>query len=162
MNHTIKNRGNKADLKNFEKELLKNGILKLAFLKQEDIKDLSLEQFIIKFFKEWNSTKNTYYTSPKRGLQTEAGRKRSTGDMFRICKYYYPKCTFIEVLKIMDNLPNRAGITCNICNTINKRVYYKDNRTDWVTGKQLDKGLICSLTNKDEFGRLPGEYLKIK
>lgn len=162
MNHTIKNRGGRTDLKRFEKELLDNGILKLSFLKQEDVKDLSLEQFIIKFFKEWNSTKNTYYTSPKKGLQTEYGRNRSTGDMFRICKYYYPKCTFIEVLKIMDNLPNRVGVTCNICGTINKRVYYKDNRMNWNTSKQLDIGLIHSTTTKDEFGRLPGEYLKIK
>ena len=169
MNHTTQNRTHSSLLK-FEKELLENGLLKVARLSQKEVEglNLSLQDFIIKFFKDWNLTRGTNYVVPKSRQQTSSGRNRSSGDVFRICKYYYPNCRFKHVLKIMDNLTKIAPINSSICYLISKRVFYSRGGANYVytNGKYINMpyttGHVNDIYHTDEFGKIPGDYLKLR
>lgn len=89
----------------------------------------SIEDFLTKFFKNWNENRNTIYTDDN-SVQTEMGKRRSLGDIFAICRYYYPTCTLKEVAKALYVTLNETitdGYRSSYCNTINKRVFYYDN-----------------------------------
>lgn len=104
----------------------------------------TLQRFLERFFQDWNDDRNTIYVDDS-SVQTEMGRRRSLGDIYMICKYYYPTCTLNEVLNLLYNvLPTSMpdGFRTSYCNTILKRVWYFDE--DLVTN-QLDK------TRNDEF-----------
>ncbi len=58
----------------------------------------TLQEFLVLFFQEWNDEKNTIYVDDS-SIQTETGKRRSLGDIYMICKYYYPDCTLNQVLK---------------------------------------------------------------
>lgn len=112
----------------------------------------TLQRFLERFFQDWNDDRNTIYVDDS-SVQTEMGRRRSLGDIYMICKYYYPTCTLNEVLNLLYNvlptsMPN--GFRTSYCNTILKRVWYFDE--DQATN-QLDK------TRNDEFGNNYQFYL---
>lgn len=107
----------------------------------------SIEDFLIKFFKEWNNEKRTIYCDDEE-TQTEVGKRRSLGDIYMICKYYYPNCTLKEIIKLLYiTLPNHEEFeqgyrTCR-CNTIHKRVwYYAEDR----------ESELLNPTANDEYG----------
>lgn len=104
----------------------------------------TLEEFLIKFFEDFNNTKNTIYTETE-VQQTDTGRRRSFGDILLICRHYYPNCTVKEVSNLLVNvLPESVdGFRSSYCNTINKRVYYRD--------EDEDEG-VFDLEQEDEFG----------
>ena len=93
----------------------------------------SLQNFLIKFFvgkgdmeKGWNYSRNTIFVDDS-SVQTDAGRRRSLGDIYMICKYYYPQCTLNEVLNLLYiAIPEEIteGFRTSYCNTIHKRVWY--------------------------------------
>ncbi len=106
----------------------------------------TLEQFLVLFFKEWNNEKNTIFVDTLE-VQTEMEKRRSIGDIYMICKYYYPNCTLNEVLNLLYfRLPLviTNGFRTSYCNTIKKKVWYyeEDNDTE-----ALNK------TANDEFGK---------
>ncbi len=112
----------------------------------------TLQRFLERFFQDWNKDRNTIYADDS-SVQTEMGRRRSLGDIYMICKYYYPTCTLNEVLNLLYNvLPTSMpdGFRTSYCNTILKRVWYFDE--DQATN-QLDK------TRNDEFGNNYQFYL---
>lgn len=89
----------------------------------------SIAEFLVKFFKNWNSTRNTIYVDDST-VQTEMNKRRSLGDIFAICRYYYPTCTLKEVAKALYvTLPETItdGFRSSYCSMINKRVFYYDN-----------------------------------
>lgn len=91
--------------------------------------NLGLEGFLKRFFEEWNKEKNTIYVESGE-IQTEHSKRRSLGDIYMICKYYFPNCTLTEVLILLYiTLPNHytSGFRTSICNQINKRVWYYDS-----------------------------------
>lgn len=96
----------------------------------------TLEQFLTKFFKgdidngveAWNDTRNTIFVTGD-GIQTEMGKRRSLGDIFMICRYYYPNCSLQVVVKLlyvtlMNDLDE--GLRSSLCSRIHKRVWYYD------------------------------------
>ena len=106
----------------------------------------TLQEFLIKFFKEWNNEKKTIYVDDD-SIQTNTGKRRSLGDIYMICKYYYPNCTLTEVLNLLYNvIPTiiTRGFRTSYCSTIHKRVWYYSTTRDNI---QTDK------TNNDEFGK---------
>ena len=103
----------------------------------------TLEEFLIKFFNEFNNTKQTIYVESEH-LQTDIGKRRSIGDIFRICQYYYPECTVQEVKNILYNeLPNKVdNYRSSFCSTINKRVFYKgteDQESEFFDTEDADE-----------------------
>lgn len=111
----------------------------------------TLREFIIRFFNEWNNEKDTIYKD-NREVQTTAGRRRSLGDIFMICRYYYQNCTLREVVDILyrGNLQaDIEGFRTSYCHTIHKRV--------WYSNPELGNG-IYDRTIIDEFGFIYDHY----
>ena len=127
------------------------------------------KQFLEKFFKIWNETndespdfsdtqsnKNTIYVGNST-VQTEAGRRRSLGDIFMIMRYYYPNITLKEVANLLyRELFNNSEISSHFrtsyCNTINKRVWYYDFEDQQFIGNQ---------TATDEYGKTWLEWISM-
>lgn len=106
----------------------------------------SLVDFLVKFFTNWNETRATVYIDDN-SIQTEPEKRRSLGDIFMICKYYYPTCTLKEVAKALYvQLPTtiNPGFRTSYCNTIRKRVWYYDEEQ---ANAVHDQG------QNDEFGK---------
>jgi hypothetical protein len=85
----------------------------------------NLKEFLVKFFTEFNPEKETIFTD-NRSIQTNAGKRRSLGDIYMICKYYYPNLTIKELIQLLyiDLFEEIDGFRSSYCNTIHKRVWY--------------------------------------
>lgn len=112
----------------------------------------SLQEFLVRFFQEWNLEKNTIYVDDS-AVQTAPNKRRSLGDIYMICKYYYPNCTLNEVLNLLYNvIPTviTRGYRTSYCFTIHKRVwYYSENSANTVADQ----------AQNDEFGKQYQFYL---
>ena len=89
----------------------------LLKLKNYKHKPMSLKQWLDWFLRS-NRRYATLYLNNK--LQCPKGKDRSLGDIFRIAKYYYPSCSFIEVRRLILKNRNMAG---HYCRNINRRIY---------------------------------------
>lgn len=122
------------------REALKLGSTAEAFVNPTQ----SLDSFLTNFFLTYNNRYNTYYVNSNRS-QTPAGRRRSLGDIFMICKTYYPTCNLHDVIKALYvTLPAASGtrnLGSLICSQINKRVWWM------YTNPRFDHG-----ANTDEYG----------
>lgn len=105
----------------------------------------TLQEFLVKFFTNWNVNRATLYVDNDE-IQTGLNKRRSLGDIFMICKYYFPNCTLREVAKLLYiTLPDTitTGFRSSYCHTIHKRVWYYNETRDIGI---LDK------TRNDEYG----------
>jgi hypothetical protein len=87
----------------------------------------SLDEFILNFVEHHRR----YYSTVKAGTTKVVcwdNKRRSAGDIYLICKYYYPKCTVKEVMKVLTRLISRRAICGSYCNTIHKYVFYTFDR----------------------------------
>lgn len=100
-----------------------------------------LQGFLIKFFKEWNAEKRTIYKDDS-SLQTPVGRRRSLGDVYILCKYYFPEVTLKEVIEqLYVELPKiitRGYRSCK-CGQIHKRVWYYQEGGDNAYNNSSDQ-----------------------
>jgi hypothetical protein len=104
----------------------------------------TLKEFLINFFTKYNNEIETIFTSDKK-VQTEPGKRRSLGDIFRICKYYYPTCALQDVLKLLFvdlHAHFKIGFRTSYCHRIHKRVWY------YSAGSRN----LTEDNNKDEYG----------
>lgn len=147
MPFNINNRGNRTSLKEFEKDLLRERGLRLKPFMKKNVRNISLDYFILDFIRDYNTRIPTVYVDSEE-VQTEINKRRSAGDIFRICKHYYPNCTLEEVLIVLDSIHDGEGIKSQICKQIQKRVF-----------SSADNDEIMHLELKDEFGRKPGDYV---
>jgi len=157
---TILNRGRKTSLKRFEQDLIELGLLRLTGVAKKNLKEKDIHIFIENFLKCYNKVYNTINTKTRK-LQTMANRRRSAGDIFRLCKYYFPNCTFVEVLKSLSLTTLKVGYCSSICSTIHKRVYRSYTPIIWSRPEENERGIIYNPNMKDEFGRIPDDYLKL-
>jgi len=132
-----------TDIINGQSPLRLKGVLK----KRKE----TLKEFIIKFFTDFNDTKSTIYVA-NGSEQTEPGRRRSIGDTFLICRYYYPTCTLEEVSNIIYNnlfgeIPNFRSSYCNV---IHKRVFY--------VGNENQESQVFNAQKKDEYGLILSDW----
>ncbi len=149
MDITRENCGRRTSLREFEKDLLREGILRLKPLNKKYIKDLELGEFIYKLLSDYNNRIITVFTNTEE-LQTDIKKRRSAGDIFRICKHYYPKCTLEGVLTALDEMSGDDGVTSSICYQIHKRTYRHSSDAN---------GSIHNRSIRDEFNRVPGDYI---
>lgn len=97
--------------------------------------DLQLKDFILKFLQNYNKE---YFTFCGKRYICDLHRRRSLGDIYRICKNYYPDCKPEQVLKYLIDLNNEGYIGGSYCNTINRFVFHDEhtqlyihNRTEY-------------------------------
>lgn len=85
----------------------------------------TVEEFVLTFFKVYSNERRTIYVNTKT-VQTEAGRRRSLGDIYLICKYYYPETTLKVIVDLLFlKLPKTlSGFRSSYCSIIHKRVFY--------------------------------------
>ena len=157
MDITITNRGTRTSFKEFEKDLLKEGLIRLRPFYKKDLKNVNLETFIKKFLSEYNENheiETVFADSLEQ--QCEPGLRRSGGDIFRLCKYYYPSCTLEEVLRIVNTLcleeakigkGEQAYIKSCVCRKIKKRVFIA-----------FEESINYQENEKDEFNRKLSDY----
>lgn len=130
-----------------ERVLEQDGDIRLEKTLKRAITKLGVQGFLIKFFKELNSKKHTVYASEKDTVHTVMGKRRSLGDVFMLCKYYFPEVTLNEVIKLLYvTLPAELrgqGFRTSYCTTIRKRVWY------YSSGGQ---DLLANTEQNDEYG----------
>lgn len=111
----------------------------------------TLQEFLINFINDYNNRFNTvYYNSGN--TQTSCGRRRSLGDIYMICKFYFPNIELIDVVKLLYGeflttdvfkRPNTSkDLRTSYCSTINKRVWYSNT----------NNFLIADEFHYDEYG----------
>jgi hypothetical protein len=102
-----------------------------------------LPEFFEEFFTRWNDTKPTIYVN-NHHVQTDIGKRRSLGDIYLICKYYYPNCRLKDVVKLLyTSTANIEGFRTSYCNQMKKRAFYVD----------IDQGAeIHNTQHQDEYG----------
>lgn len=86
---------------------------------------MPVEEFVKKFIQEWANKHPTLYAHSG-ATQTPQGKRRSLGDITRLCQFYYPtvKVSLELVKNILKDLINDKQISTDICDTIHKRVYF--------------------------------------
>lgn len=113
----------------------------------------SLSDFIKNFILTYSKNYDTCYVS-NGNVQTDTnsgkGRRRSLGDIYMVCKHYYPECNLHEIIELLYvKLPktfSRLG-SCK-CATILKRVWW-----DYGTPRFTQE------TEADEYGNLQTYYI---
>lgn len=122
-----------------ETKILKLTPIRLAKFFKKNLPD-TLEEFLQNFFVTYNNEHPTIYVESKKE-QTSVGRRRSLGDIFLICKYYYPSCNLNDVVKILfKTFPTKLkGFRSSYCYTINKRVFYYAQRAGALFQENTDE-----------------------
>lgn len=118
---------------------------------KSSIQRLSIEEFLYRFFTEYNKERKTIFINGN--LQTEVNRRRSLGDIFMICKYYFKDVTLKEIITLLyTTLPLKFqnGFITSYCYTIEKRVwYYDDYRDTYIFDKE----------QRDEYSNVYQDYI---
>ncbi len=107
----------------------------------------TIEEFVVNFFKEYNSKYTTTYTKNV-AEQCTTGRRRSLGDVYMITKFYFPECTLLDIIELMYG--KLWGVNkSQFCSAVKKRVFRRDTSQ------------FYSLDTKDEYGNLPSYYQEL-
>lgn len=96
-----------------------------------------MEEFIKTFFNRYNLTYFTYESSTDK-LVCKRHRRRSVGDIYLICKNYFPDTNLDEVIKCLIRLVNSNTLAVSKCSDIKKYVFVKK---DSYTGNYMTKEL---------------------
>jgi hypothetical protein len=112
--------------------------------------NIEMEEFILQFLDVMCQERNTVCSDTGK-VETNASRRRSIGDIYRLCKYYYDNVTLLEVQYILAKLCTEKKIGYFYCNNNKKRVYmsYDFYGTHTVNPKEYP--------NPDEYGITPKE-----
>ena len=136
---------NSSEFEELQQRIIKdfNGqTLKFAvFVKK---KSETFEEFKKQFFQR-NNDFDTIYSKSKT-IQTNRGRRRSLGDIFMICRYYYPN---ISLDTVIAWLYSRDYFKGQYCGTIKKRVW------------RMDHSQMYHEDYKDEYGNSISYYKTI-
>ncbi len=126
-----------------EQQLNKSEPIRLLGLLKK--REEPLNAFMKEFFTRWNEEKDTIFTN-NRNVQTEAGKRRSLGDIYLICKHYYPKTTLKEVSNVLFNMFREVPrFRSSYCYRNNKRMFYVGVNDYEPTG-------IFDKSHTDEYG----------
>lgn len=105
----------------------------------------NIEAFLRVFFSKYNRVYPTVYAS-NGAMQTRAGKRRSIGDIYRLCFYYFPKVRLTTVYKTLLKCIRDYSFFSYICHATGLRVY-RDNTQDVYGGGNFFNGPFI-----DEYG----------
>lgn len=117
------------NLEDKEKEILQREPL-LAFgadfILSEN--DDNVEDFVYNVMVSYKDRYTTHVVDPdtllrKPQVHTNVGRHRSLVDLFLLCRYYFPNCTLLQVIKGLYYLNSINVLGYQTCCTVNRRVY---------------------------------------
>lgn len=116
-------------LSELKQEILNNKPIRVQGLLKK--RKETFEEFLYKFFTDWNKTKNTIYVENSK-VQTEPDKRRSIGDIFLILNYYYPNIGLKKVIKFLyeDAFNKIPRFRSSYCYTIQKRVFYQGHENE--------------------------------
>lgn len=104
-------------------------------------RELDLKTFIKNFVREYSKQHTTYHDLR---FVCDRNRRRSLGDIFLICRCYFPTCTLKEVLGYLIELLGDGEIYGSYCSTINKyvfhyqtNIYYNDQPVEYDENLQF-------------------------
>jgi hypothetical protein len=152
-NETIKEK-----IQQYGKELISvKGLLKLDDKKDKKY-EYDLSEFIYTLLVDFNNKYNTIYLDRHMAgsIQCVHSKRRSLGDIFRICKYYHPECTIEEVLQILIKLCIDKRISGSRCGQIHKYVFYV--REGDVFANSFSNETLEYLPNSFSFKRVIQAY----
>lgn len=124
-----------------KEDILSKSPLKLRDLSKEDIPEKNVEDFLRKFFTDYNQKLDTVYAANGR-TQTRAGLRRSIEDIFKIVHYYFPKVSLTKFYPKLLDLVEGGVIVSAICEVIHKRVYRaktKYDKSNFFNGDLIDE-----------------------
>jgi hypothetical protein len=112
-----------------------------------------IENFFEEFFIRWNETKPTIYVN-NHHIQTDISKRRSLGDIYLICRYYYPKVRLRDVVKLLyTSTTTIKGFRTSYCNQMKRRAFYIN----------VKKGAgIYDPETKDEYGNTWNFYKDVQ
>lgn len=112
----------KEELSKFQSDLDKQSTLSFKECNRYELAN-GLNYFLrIQFF-IYNEKFQTIDSSNQ--IQCEANKRRSLGDIYLICKHYYPNCSMHQVLYWLVINLHRGSIHACYCNTIHKFVFHR-------------------------------------
>lgn len=127
--------------------ILKDGLL---YLKDFIFTHEPLEVFVQNLIDNYVNNYDTHSCKTNE-LQCPKEKHRSFGDLYCICKYYYPSLSAKKLKKIL-NLKYANGLIRSLnCTNINKVTYF-------TTLSQFNRGYSCWLTHKNEFSMLWNDF----
>jgi len=94
--------------------------------------------FLRRFFKEYNTNHYTIVDDLDKHIICGPNRRRSIEDIYQITRYYFPKVTLDQVIKLLIELVHENCLGLSKCNDIKKYVFV--NKCPY-TGVYLDKEL---------------------
>jgi hypothetical protein len=99
---------------------------KIKFASLAKPEELTPREFVKNFFK-YNSL-NTVYLNNQ--IQTEGGKRRSVGDIFRITYFYFPKVKLRTIYEALLESISENKVLSSICTITGTRVYRKTNNNE--------------------------------
>ena len=129
-----------AILTKIQENLDKQPAIRLQEFYKTQTKELSLKEFIMKFFGSFNIEHDTILKETKE-IQTPKGCRRSLGDVYLICKYYYKNCTLEEVATILykELCVKDKYLRTSYCYQMKKRAFYKAANPDIYDKEVVDE-----------------------
>lgn len=112
------------------------------------------KEFIFNVIDKYSDREATYNLDGS--WQCSGGVYRSTGDIFRLTKYYFPKITLRQVLKFLYQLTKENIIYPSYCDRINKRVWDDGSGINYP----VNSGSMPT-HHKDELGLCWEDYEKL-
>lgn len=100
---------------------------------------ISMYTFIEWFLKDGNKKYFTYDSVTQQQI-CNTWRRRSLGDIFLICKFYYSNCTIHGVIEVLVDLLEKRGSTfrASYCNTIEKYVFHTEQDAGYVRDSKVE------------------------
>ena len=138
----------KTIIKDWEDKILKEAFGRYYYFKDFKNHCVCFDEFIQRFIIEFNNNYSTYQDGK---LICNKDRRRSLGDIFLICKYYYPEVTMQRVLIELLKLLNNRYIAGSYCNTIHKYVFHKSSR-------HIGRSDKVEYSNEINFGHILDAY----
>jgi len=134
------------------KEFLEqNGLLYLKGFKFNQPKDFAT--FVRELIDVHLNKYPTYYVNNPYKLQTETGLHRSFGDIYLICRHYYPETSLPKLKKILCELATTYQIKGRICSDVSEStIKYTDEfgmrLTDFKFPKVFNEFIIAPATQQ--------------
>jgi len=132
-------------LDNHAVECLKQNPNKLAFKEAfvlaVQLNFTDVNSFLRNAFFNYNDMSITII--PNQNLKTcDSQRRRSLGDIFLICNFYYPECTIHDVISTLVHMLENGRLRASYCNTINKYVFHNEYSGGYIRYSKVEyKGI---------------------